>query len=419
MEPRELEELGIPRTGLRGGLSLLSRNADFRNLYVAQLVSFAGDWFLIVALYGLILDVTGSPVMASLVLIAQLVPGFVLSPIAGALVDRLNRQVLMIGADVIRAVLCLGFLFVRHSGDIWIVYVLQVVLSTFGTVFEPASSAAVPNLVDPDDLPMANTLVGSAWGTMLAAGAALGGLVAATLGRHAAFIGDAVSFAFSAALLIQIRRPFNEPRTEEHPGIVAATVETVQYARRDHRVLALLAVKGGFGLAGGVLVLLPVFAKQVYHQGDAGIGVLYGFRGLGALIGPFIGRRIAGDTQRGLFIAIGIALGSFGVFYGIFPLMPVLLAAAPFSAAAHLGGGAQWTLSTYGLQTIVPDRIRGRVFAFDFALVTLTITLSNLAAGWAAEAFGPRIAMGGLAGVALVYSAVWWVATRRLRAELH
>jgi predicted MFS family arabinose efflux permease len=418
MEPRELEEIGIPRTGLRGGFSLLSRNADFRNLYVAQLVSFAGDWFLIVALYGLILDVTGSPVMASLVLISQLVPGFVLAPVAGALVDRMNRQVLMIAADGIRAVLCLGFLFVRNSGDIWIVYVLQVVLSTFGTVFEPASSAAVPNLVDPDDLPMANTLVGSAWGTMLAVGAALGGLVAATLGRDTAFIGDAVSFAFSAALLIQIRRAFNEVRTEEHPGIVAATVETVQYARRDHRVLALLAVKGGFGLAGGVLVLLPVFAKQVYHQGDAGIGVLYGFRGLGALIGPFIGRRIAGDTMRGLFIAIGIALGSFGVFYGIFPLMPALLAAAPFSAGAHLGGGAQWTLSTYGLQTIVPDRIRGRVFAFDFALVTLTITLSNLAAGWAAEAFGPRVAMGALAGVAFVYAAVWWLATRRLRAEL-
>src|SRR5207244_11255283 len=108
---------------------------------------------------------------------------------------------------------------------------------------------------------------------------------------------------------VQVRRPFNEARAEEHPGMVAATMETVQYARRDHRVLALLAVKGGFGLAGGVLVLLPVFAKQVYHQGDAGIGVLYGFRGLGALIGPFIGRRIAGDSLRGLFIAIGIALG--------------------------------------------------------------------------------------------------------------
>src|SRR5205085_12526395 len=124
---------------------------------------------------------------------------------------------------------------------------------------------------------------------------------------------------------------------------------------------------------------------------------------------------VAGDSQRGLFIAIGIALGSFGVFYGIFPLMPFLLAAAPFSAAAHLGGGAQWTLSTYGLQTIVPDYIRGRVFAFDFALVTLTITLSNLAAGWAAETIGPRAAMEGLSGVALLYAAAWWLGTRRLR----
>jgi hypothetical protein len=275
----------------------------------------------------------------------------------------------------------------------------------------------VPNLVEPDDLPMANTLVGSTWGTMLAIGAAAGGFVVALLGSDAAFIGDAVSFGFSALLLTRIRRSFSEDRAgHEHPGVIAATVETVRYARDDHRVLALLAVKGGFGLSGGVLVLLPVFALDVFQQGAIGIGILYGFRGLGALVGPFIGRRIAGRSLQGLYRVIGIALASFGVFYAFFPFMPVLLLAALFSMGAHLGGGAQWTLSTYGLQTVVPDRIRGRVFAFDYALVTFTILLSNLLAGWASETFGPRAAMFGLSVVAILYAAGWWAATRRLRA---
>ena len=416
MQARDSGPLDVPRSGLRGALSLMRRNGDFRNLYVAQLISFGGDWFLLVALYGLVLDATNSPVMASLVLVSELVPFFLVSPVAGHLVDRLNRQRLMVGADLARAALCLGFLLVGGRSLIWLVFVLQAVIAVFNATFEPASEAAVPNLVDAEDLPLANTLVGSAWGTMLAVGAAVGGAVAVLLGRKAAFVGDALSFAISAALLYRIRRPFSEERTEqEQAGLVEATAETVRYARRDHRVLALLAVKGGFGLAGGVLVLLPVFAKQVFHQGDAGIGILYGARGVGALIGPFIGRRIAGTTQRGLFVAIAISLLTFGLFYGAFPAMPVLALAALCSMGAHLGGGAQWTLSTYGLQVLVPDRIRGRVFSFDFALVTAAITVSNLAAGWAAEAFGPRAAMAAFAGVGFLYALGWTWATRRLR----
>jgi MFS family permease len=405
----------IRRTGIRGSVSLLRRNPDFRRLYAAQLISFGGDWFLLVALYGLVLDATGSPVMASLVLVSELIPFFLMSPIAGHLADRLNRQHLMVGADLARTVLCLGFLLIHGRSLIWLAFVLQATIAVFNALFEPTSEAAIPNLVDREDLPLANTLMGSAWGTMLAVGAALGGAVAVVFGRQAAFVGDAVSFALSAVLLIRVRRPFSEERSEERIGLIEATAQTVRYARRDRRVLALIAVKGGFGLAGGVLVLLPVFATKVFHQGDVGIGLLYGARGVGALIGPFIGRRIAGTTQRGLFVAIGLALFGFGLCYGAFALMPVLALAALCSMAAHLGGGAQWTLSTYGLQVLVPDRIRGRVFSFDFALVTLSITLSNLLAGWAAEAFGPRLAMAGFGGVGLVFAICWSWATTRLR----
>jgi predicted MFS family arabinose efflux permease len=255
---------------------------------------------------------------------------------------------------------------------------------------------------------------------MLAVGAALGALVAATFGSNVAFIGDSISFMVSAALLSRIHTAFSEKRdkNQEHVGVVEATRETVHYARGDHRVVALLAVKGGFGLAGGVIVLLSVFGAKVFHDGDIGIGVLMSARGIGALIGPFIGKRIAGDSFPRLFVAIGLALVTFGFCYMLLPLSPSLLVAAVFAAGAHLGGGAQWSLSTFGLQKIVPDHIRGRVFAFDVALITLTIAISSLAAGVAAQLWGPRIAMGVTAVLALGYAALWWWATRHVRAAL-
>jgi MFS family permease len=407
--------------GLRASLSLLRRNPDFRRLYLASFISLGGDWFLLVALFALALELTGSAVSVSLLIAAQEIPFFLMSPVGGHLADRLSRKSLMVTSDVVRAVLCLGFLLVHNASTMWVAYVLLASIACFSAIFGPASSAAFPNMVEAEDLGPANALFGSLWGTMLALGAALGGIVAATLGQDAAFVADALSFAVSALLIARIRRPFSEDRAEGvgRAGIVPATAETLRYARKDHRVLALLAVKAGFGLAAGVLVLISVFAYTVFRAGAVGIGVLMAARGIGALVGPFLGRWAAGPKDRRLFAAIGTALAVFGLGYVTLGLMPTLLLAAPAVAIAHLGGGAQWTLSSYGLQRIVPDRIRGRIFAFDEALITLTLTISSLVTGWAATAFGPRPAVIGLGVVALLYSIAWtWLTTDVRRATV-
>ncbi len=404
------------RPGLLRALSLLTRNRSFARLYAAQLISFGGDWFAVVALAGLVHDLTGSATLVTLILVTHMLSIAVFSPLGGHLADRLDRRRLMVSADVIRALLALGFLLVDRPGEVWVVYVLTAGIGCLTAVFEPASTAAVPNLVDPEDLPAANVLVGSAWGTMLAVGGALGGIVAATLGREAAFMGDAASFAVSAVLLVGIRRRFSEDRAEEHPGIAEAVVETVRYARRDHRVLALLSVKGGFGLSGGVIGLLPLLALTVFDAGDQGTGILLTARGIGALTGPFLARRFTRDL-RSLFVAIGVAFAVFGVSYAMVPLAGSLWVAAAFVFAGHLGGGAQWTLSTYGLQRIVPDRIRGRVFSFDFGLITLTMALSILLSGWAADRFGVRPVVAVVALVALVWAVVWSTLTMSIRRQ--
>lgn len=396
-------------------MSLLQRNPDFRRLYIAQIISFGGDWFLTIALFGLVLELTGSAMAVALTLVAQEIPFFIFSPLGGALADRMDRRKLMVFADCLRAALCLGFLFVHGTTTLWIGFVLLAAISSLSAVFDPASAAAVPNLVAEEDLASANSLVGSAWGTMLAVGAALGGVVAATFGRDTAFIVDAVSFAISAALLARIRQPFAEVRHEEHPSVLEATREVFSYARNDHRIVAFLSVKAGFGLAAGVIVLVSVFATEVFHKGVVGIGILMAARGVGALVGPFIGRWIAGPDDRHLLAAIALALATFGISYALLGSAPTLLIAAPTVMFAHFGGGAQWALSTYGLQKIVPDHIRGRVFAVDFALITLTIAISSLIAGWSAEHLGPRPTAMGMGVVAASWAAVWWVATRKIR----
>jgi MFS family permease len=412
-----------PRRLIRrgAGLSLLSRNRDFRWLFFAQVVSFAGDWFLFVALAGLVFDLTHSPGLVAAVYASLTVPFALFTFVGGPLADRLNRQVLMIVADLARAALCFGFFFIHRPGQVWLVYVLAGSVTALGAVFQPASMAALPNLVDREDLGTANIMSGATWGTMLAVGSAIGGLVVAAFGRKAGYIGDAASFFLSAVLILRVRRPFSEPREphHEHPGLIQATREAVQYARTDHRVLAMLAVKGGFGLGGGVVALLPVLAFTVYHAGDRGTGILYAFRGVGVFLGPFLVRGFVDDEDLSkLFWVISAAFVVYGASYTAVPWMPTIYLSGLFVLLGHLGGGAQWTLSSYTLQLIVPDHIRGRIFAFDEGFITLTLALSATISGWISDVVDVRLVMFGLTGITLSYSVIWTLATAGVRRSL-
>ncbi|MEO8638490.1 MAG: MFS transporter [Chloroflexota bacterium] len=405
---------------LRPYLTLLRGNPAFTRLFAAQLISFAGDWFATVALLGLALQLTGSPAVASLLLVVQTGAFALASPIAGVLADRYDRRRLMVIADVARVPVALAFLLARDPDTLWVAFVAAALLSLGAAVFEPTSSASLPNLVEESQLPEANVLIGSAWGTMLAVGAALGGLVAATLGRDVAFAINAVSFGASALLIIGIRRSFRAAREDQQPsdarrerGGVAESVRVVlRFARGNRTLAALLLAKTTFGVGTGVIVLLAVFGRDVFKAGDAGIGILFAARGLGALIGPFLVRSIVGVSERGLIGGIAASFGIFAISYALLPLAPVLPLAALAVFAGHLGGGAQWTLSSYGLQRAAPDAIRGRVFSFDYGLVTLTITLSTLVAGFLAERFSPGITTWTIVGMAAI-AAIGWIAFAR------
>src|SRR5206468_7543369 len=227
-------------------------------------------------------------------------------------------------------------------------------------------------------------------------GASVGGIVTAIAGRNIAFELNAASF-FASALFIRRTQYEPPPFTGRRAtGLAALTgytdlVEGIQYVRRHSHVAALMLVKTGWGLAGGVLLLLTIFGQRIFPLGGstaAGIGVLYAARGVGAGLGPIVLRWILGQHPRTLRRVIGPAYFIVAVFYIGLSAAPTLPLAALCVLFAHVGGSILWVFSTVLLQMEVPDRFRGRVFAVELALVTLTTSISSYWTAFALDRAG-------------------------------
>lgn len=403
--------------------SILRTNRNFRLLYIGQAVSQLGDWFNAVAVYALILDLTGSATAVAWMLIVQFLPIALVGPLAGVVVDRVNRRRLMIAADVVRGVLVLGFLLVRRADQVWIAYVVMALTVSASAFFEPARTATIPNITSSEELLPANAISSATWAGMLAIGASLGGLVAAIAGRDVAFVINAASF-FASAFFIGRTRYDATPAAAVRPaGLAALTgvtdlVEGVRYVRRHAHVAALMLVKAGWGLAGGVLLLLTIFGQRVFPVGvgaAAGIGVLYGARGIGAGLGPIALRWIIGQQPRGLRRSIGPAYFMVGLFYIALAGAPTLPLAAICVLFAHFGGSILWVYSTVLLQLEVPDRFRGRVFAAELAMVTLVSSVSSYWTGYQLDHAGwsPRTLSFTLGVLFCVPGVLWLVIQSR------
>ena len=392
-------------------------------VFGAQVVSYLGDWFAFVALAGLVEDVTDSRFLVSLVLVSMTIPGLFMSPIAGSFADRFDRRKILIVVSILQAFAAL-LLLLHSAAGIWITFVAQCLIAGLAAFVGPSSSASVPNLVDnDDDLRKTNALFGSTWGTMLAVGAALGGVFAAAFGRDAAFIANAVSFVVAALLFSGVKRPMQSERTQNsNKGRVrpiADMKEAINVAKKDPVILALLCSKMTFAVGAGIVSQLAVLASNVFNVGDSGRGLLIGVRGIGSGLGPILGARIAGRDMAKLLKVCGFAGLIFSVCYLGAALSPFIGMAAVFIALAHLSGGAQWTLSTLGLQMQSPDHVRGRVMAGDMALVNLMIGCTSILAGITSELLGVRPAIIIFAVAAAIASVIYILLTAGLRRSLH
>ena len=405
-----------------GYLELLRSNRAFRQVWLGQVVSQTGDWFNTIALYTIILQLTGSGRSIGLLLVARFVPSFIFGPLSGVLADRFSRRSIMIYSDLLRALVVLGFLFVRRADQLWIIYVLTVVQLGLSTFFEPAKTAAIPSLVADRELVAANAISSVTWSVMLTLGAAIGGLLTGWFGTNVAFILDSGTYLLSAALIASVKVPKRPKNKRGKFAIgkalgIAETAEGIKYVRRRPRVLALLLVKPAWGLGGGILTLLAVFGERVFPVGGSpavGIGVLFAARGIGTAVGPIVARRIAGEGKLRQQASIGIAFVIGGLFYIAFGYTGIFVVALLVLGIAHTGGSILWVFSTVLLQREVADQFRGRVFAAELALLTLTLAGSNYLTGELLDRFGynPRFLAMGIGVFFLIPGIVWFLTQR-------
>ncbi|WP_319460793.1 MFS transporter [Micromonospora sp. RTP1Z1] len=395
-------------------LAVLVRNRDFRNLFLAELVVFGADWFVMVPLLVLLPQLTGSGVWGALVLAVDTGTVALLLPYTGTIADRFDRRKIMMVANVAALVGVLLLLGVHSAGTAWLAMVAIGAVAVAKAFYSPAAQAALPNVLDPDDLAAGNAVAGSAWGTMTVVGASLGGMLSAAAGPYACFWVAAVGLALAACLAALIRRPLQSAREPGGPvqRTWPAIREALRYIGHRPRVLALVTVKSAVGLGNGVLTVFPLLAG-VYGVGAVGTGLLFASRGAGALVGPILMRRVL--TKRAwLLPGLALSMSLYGVAYlgasavSWFPLVLVLV------FLAHFGGGSNWVLSNYALQGEVPDRLRGRVFATDMMLATLAISVSQLVVALVVDTVNERTVLAGCGLVTLVYALGWRLATRRL-----
>jgi len=393
-----------------GYLELLRRNRNFRRLWYGQIVSQLGDWLDSIALFTLLLNLTGSGRAVGLLLVAEFLPAAIVGPFAGVVVDRLPRRLVLVASDIGRAALVLLLLFARGPDDLWLIYTavgLKVALSAF---FEPARSAILPALCSREELVAANAISGATWSAMLAIGAALGGLVAGLLGVHAAFLLDAASYLLSAALIATVRVPRVAPGAPGQEdgatrgqgdkgagGGLAAGVggaarelrEGVRFVFGDRAVAWLTFTKMIWSLGAGALLLLTLYGRELFPLGRDGafsIGLLYAARGVGTGIGPLVALRVGGGGPAFLRRMIAPAFLLTGAGYLAASGAPTLAVAMLCVLCAHMGGSVQWVFSTALLQLRVPDRLLGRVFAIEYAGMTLATALSSYLTGLARDA---------------------------------
>jgi MFS family permease len=405
-----------------GYIELLRRNRDFRLLWLGQVVSQLGDWFDTIAVMTIVLRLTGSGRAVGLIFVTRFLPSVVISPLSGVIADRFNRRKIMIASDVVRAVVVLGFLFVRRPEQVWMIYALTVLQLTFSTFFEPAKSAAIPSVVPQREIVAANAITSVTWSAMLTLGAAAGGFVTGLIGTDAAFVIDSLTYLASAALIARLTLPKRPPRPKRRLTLAKAlgitdTLEGFAYVRQRPRLIAYLAVKPAWGIGGGILTLLAVFGEKVFPVGGRaalGIGALYTARGIGTAVGPVLARRFGGETRRAMQSSIGFAFIIAGAFYFAFGVAPTLAVALIVLAIAHAGGSVLWVSSTALLQLSVEDNFRGRVFAAELALMTLAMAASNYATGELLDRVGlsPRT-VAAWTGIFFTLPGLVWFATAR------
>jgi MFS family permease len=387
-------------------IELLRRNRSFRRLWSGQVISELGNWFNFIAALGLVRVVSNAaPEVTTILLIARLIPFTLFAPLAGAFADRWSRRAVMIVSDIARVIVALGFLLVQGPEDLWIAYLCTVLLTLFGTFFEAAKNASVPNITGERDLLAGNALMFSSRYLWMALGSALGGTIAAYVGYQAAFIINAGSFLVSAysVWLVREEKTRKEEMDGEQPkrlfsGFWSDINEGWHYIASHGAVATITVVTILYSLGAGAMNLIAdrlgalVFSGQNGLGPDAAVATIYFAVGFGLFLGMMIARLVGSylESRSRTIIFIGCSLFLQGIFFALAGVMPTLLWACAMVVISRVFLGAELAIQETLLMRLVPDDLRGRVSMIHHGGEILSWALATAVAGWSLQWLTPR-----------------------------
>jgi MFS family permease len=383
-------------------LRLLRRAPSFRALFAARLGSEFGSWIAAVALMVAVYDRTHSATWVSALLVAQFLPGAIAGLTLAPLVDRLPRRRFLIASDAANVVI-FGVL-PLIGGAAWLV-ALSFCSSLASSLFRPAVFAGLPNLVEPEDLSAANSLLALSETAANLGGAALAGALLTVIGSDSLFLVNAASYALSIAFLLRIPAmslQSNEMLTRGHWHDLT---EGFSFVWRTP-VLRAILFSWGCAVFGFALINVGeiVLAKQDLHGGNFGYGVLLAVSGLGLTVGSLLGASVI--DRFGLNRVYALSLIAMAVFFLAAALSPNIWVAASFAGLSGVANMTAMLSNTTLIQQAAPDALRGRVFSGLGSVVQILLGLGLLIAGPLTAATSGRVAWAAAAVVCVAASVI-------------
>ena len=400
---------------MKAGWALLRRR-DFGLLWAGGLISETGDWFLLVGLPIWVLQLTGSSLVTATVFLVGLLPGLVVGPLAGVLVDRWDRRRTLIAVSLAEAACLLPLLAVDGRDDLWIVYLVMAVEASLAQLNDPARNALVPSLVGEDDLVGANALIGLNSNLARLAGSPLGGILVELSGLPGLVIGDAISFLAGAALIAlvgpgrgSVPVVHSAPAPAAARGVVGEWVDGLRMTLGDRELRWGLVVNGLAAVAQGIFtVLFVVFVTRELGGDGTDVGLLRGVQAIGGLLGGVLVVGMARRLQPGRLLGMSLlvfALIDLAIWNG-----PVLTTATWLYLGLFVAAGIPGIGVLTGLTALVQERAGdaylGRVFATYLGSFNGLMAVGMLLAGLGGDTVGVVTVLNGQAALYLLAGVV-------------
>jgi len=391
------------------------RSRNYRLFVAGQLISLVGTWMQMVAQSWLIYRLTASAAKLGLIGFAGQIPIFVLAPLGGVIADRVNRHRVLIVTQSAMMVLALFLAALTLSGHVlvWHIFVLASLLGVTNAFDIPARQAFLVELVDREDIVNAIGLNSSMLNGARVIGPGIAGVVVAAVGEGWCFLLNAISYVavIGALLMMRIRARAHVPA---QVSAWESVVEGFAYSWHTKPVRALLLLLGLVSLMGmPYSVLMPIIADRILGGGPNAYGLLLSASGLGALAGAAtltLRRHI-----RGLGQWVAVSSVGFGVTLIAFSFSRSLWLSALLLVPAGFFVMVEMAASNTLIQSMIPDRLRGRVMAVYSMMFMGMAPLGALVAGAVAAPLGApaTVAIGG--AVCVAGGAIFWAGLPRLR----